>query len=283
MQSHIPRLLAAAACVATLASCSGGSGPSTGTQVAFSVGTRGSTISHLQGALLSDTIGVGADTLVIDSVRMVLRDVRFKRVEDSGCPDDDGTHMSPSGWDGGDHGGEIENGHDGHFDACESFNAGPYLLDLPLGGGVQRTFAVTVDTGTYDQLRVKLHAPSPDSADARDAAFLAAHPEFAGLSTRVFGSYKGTPFLFESRARGRQRIRLEPPIVVADTAASVDVTIRIDLSVWFKDAGGNLIDPSTASPGGVNENLVADNIRSSFHAFRDENHDCHNDHGSDDN
>jgi hypothetical protein len=281
MKSNTPRLVALAACVATLASCSSGSGPSTGTQVTFNVGTKAASASHLQAAFLSDTIGVGNDTLVIDSVKLVLRDIRFKRVEDSGCPDDDSTQMTPTGGDGhhGDDG--FENGHDGHSDACETFNAGPFLLDLPLGGGVERAFAVTVDTGTYDQLRVKLHAPRPDTADAKDVAFLAAHPEFAGLSTRVFGSYKGTPFVFESKVTAKQRIRLNPPIVVADAATSVDVTIKIDISGWFKDAGGNLIDPATANAGGANEETVADNIRDSFHAFQDENHDCHNDHGSD--
>jgi hypothetical protein len=32
----------------------------------------------------------------------------------------------------------------------------------------------------------------------------------------------------------------------------------------------------------TNEQLVKDNIKDSFHAFRDGNHDCHDDDGSDD-
>jgi hypothetical protein len=277
------RRIALLALAGTLSACGSGAGPSTGTQVVFSVGTRAASPGHL--SMLSQTFTVGNDVLVLDSVKLVLRDVRFKRVEDSACPDDGAT---PSGSTSSHDEGEIENGDDGHADACESFNAGPYLLNLPLDGGVEQAFSVTVDTGTYDQLRVKLHAPRTDG-DQKDLDFLAAHPEFSGLSIRAWGTFNGGPqFSFESSVSSRQRIAFIPPISVGDPAApgtpqSVSVTIRIDLSGWFLDANGNLVDPATANPAGANETLVSENIQRSFHAFQDENHDCHNDHGSDDN
>jgi hypothetical protein len=234
----------------------------------------------VRAAFLSDTLASPSDTIVLDKVELVLRDVRFKRVEDSACPDDDSLHASTLGGDGGGNHHGNEDGHDGHADACESFNAGPFLLDLPLGGGVSRAFSITVDTGTYNQLRIKVHKPSTDSADAKDAAFLALHPDFQGVSIRATGTFNGTAFTYTSDLSAEQRIALIPPLTVADSAQNEDVTIKVDVSTWFKDEMGNLVDPGTANSGGQNTQLVRDNIRRSFHAFRDENHDCHDDSGS---
>jgi hypothetical protein len=43
--------------------------------------------------------------------------------------------------------------------------------------------------------------------------------------------------------------------------------------MWFRDAGGSLVDPSTANKGAANENLVKDNIRDSIDAFEDADRD----------
>lgn len=290
MRLNTPRLLALLAITGGLAACSDGTGgPSTGSQVTFNIGTRASDGAPLQ-SFLSDTFTTGGtDTLVLDKVEVVLRDIRFKRVEDSGCPDDDhndSTVTTLMGGDGSHHDGEHgdggdDDGHDGHNDACESFKTGPLLLDLPLGPGVQRAFSVAVDTGTFNELRVKIHAPRTDSADAADVAFLAAHPDFEGVSIRATGTFNGTPFTYTTNLNAKERVRLIPPITVADSMSNVDVTIKVDLAGWFKDAGGNFINPETGNAGGANENVVKDNIKDSFHAFHDGNHDCHNDSGGD--
>ena len=53
----------------------------------------------------------------------------------------------------------------------------------------------------------------------------------------------------------------------------------IDIGTWFRDAGGALVDPSTANSGGANESIVNSHITQSFDAFEDENHDGTDDHG----
>jgi hypothetical protein len=279
------RRLALLGAATTLAACSGGgTSPTAKSQVTFSLSSRPATgASHA--AFLSDTLTGSASTVVLDTVQLVLRDLRFKRVEGSACPDDDSLSagIRHDGGNDGNSGHEGDsNGGDGHEDACESFNAGPFLLDVPLGAGVDRAFAVTVDTGTYDQLRIKVHKPSSDSADAKDAAFLAAHPEFDHVSIRVVGSYNGTPFVFTSDLNAEERIRLIPPIAVADSAQNVDVTVKVDVSTWFSDGAGDFVDPVSGIKGGANDNLVKHNIEASFHAFHDGNHDGHDDDGSDD-
>jgi hypothetical protein len=262
-----------------LAACSGeSSGPSTTGQVTVNIATVAAPgVSH--SSLLTDTVVSGSDTLLLESVQVVLRDIRFKRIDDDAC-DDDGDH--PGGDDDSTH-SIILNSHDDgddDNDACEFSNAGPFLLDLPLGPGVERAFTVPVDTGTYDELRIKVHKPE-DGGDAKDVAFLAAHPEFSQISIRATGTFNGTPFTFESDINAQQRINLIPPITVTDSTLNVDVTIRVETANWFRN-GGMLIDPATANKGGPNANEVRDNIRDSFRAFRDGNHDgCDDDDPSD--
>jgi hypothetical protein len=270
-----------AAGVLLLAACSGESaGPSTNGQVTVNVAT---VAGNGASALLSDTMVSGSDTLLLESVQVVLRDIRFKRLNDDACDDDDSDDHGGNDSLNTVHGGDDD---DDDSDACEFSNSGPYLLDLPLGPGLERAFTVPVDTGTYDELRIKVHKPE-DDGDAKDVAFLNAHPDFRKVSIRATGTFNGTPFTFESDINAQQRINLIPPVTVTDSTLNVDVTIRVEIANWFRKNGA-LIDPATANKGGDNANDVRDNIRDSFRAFRDGNHDgCDDDdpsdgHGGDD-
>jgi hypothetical protein len=276
----LARTALAAGVLLTLAGCSSDTGgPRAAARVAFNVSTSpGAAAPGF--SFVSDTlVGAGPDTLVLDSVQLVLRDIRFKRVEDSACSDDDDDQ-------GDDHSASIHDGDDDNGldddDACESYNAGPYLLDLPLDPGVVKAFSVSVDTGTYDELRIKIHKPE-DDGDPRDANFLAQHPEFADVSIRAVGTYNGTPFAFTTNLSAEQRMNLVPPVLVTTSGTPVDVTIQVDVATWFANGIGGYVDPASATSGGSNEQLVEDNIRTSFHAFHDDDHDGHDDDGDDDN
>jgi hypothetical protein len=258
-----------------LAACSGdSSGPSTNGQVTVNVAT----VASPGGASLrGDTLVSGSDTLLLESVQIVLRDIKFERTND--CDDDhDEDHDLRALSRGGDD--------DDDDDRCEYTNVGPYLLDLPLGPGVERAFTVAVDTGTYDELDVKIHKPE-DNGTARDRAFIAQHPEFHKISIRATGTWNGTPFTFESDINAQQEIDFHPAIVVTDSTLNVDVTMRVDVANWFR-VNGALVNPSTGNKGEANANDVKDNIRDSFRAFRDGNKDgCDDDdpndgHGGDD-
>jgi hypothetical protein len=275
------RLVAAVALTGLLAACSDGSAPTARSQVRFNLSTGAVTGP----AFLSDTIATSTDTLVLDSVQLVLRDIKFQRVNEDACdnedePGDDATtdtvaHTVRMASSLHDDGGEND-GDDGHADACESFNAGPYLLNVPLDTAVVKAFTIAVDTGTFDQVRFRIHKPE-DDGDAKDVAFLAAHPDFNRVSIRVVGSFNGTPFTFITDLKAQERMALVPPLVVADSMQTVDVTIKIDLSHWFSNDAGGLVDPASALQGQPNEDLVKDNIRNSFRAFRDDNRDGEDD------
>lgn len=274
------RLAAVVALTGLLAACSDGSAPTARSQVRFNLATGAATGP----AFLSDTVATATDTLVLDSVQLVLRDIKFQRVNEDACDnenepgDDNGTDSVPHTIrmaslhdDGG-----SDDGDDGHADACESFNAGPYLLDVPLDTAVTKAFTIAVDTGTYEQVRFRVHKPE-ESGDAKDVAFLGAHPDFAGVSIRVAGTFNGQAFTFITDLKAQERMALVPPLVVADSMQNVDVTIKVDVSKWFSNGAGGLVDPNSGLKGEANEDLVKDNIRNSFRAFRDDNRDGEDD------
>lgn len=283
MSRNIRLAAVAVALTGFLAACGDGSAPTTRSQVRFNLATGPA--SGL--AFLSDTFATASDTLVLDSVKLVLRDIKFQRVDEDIC-DDNHDGMDDDGPDSTGHtirmasvhddGGE-DDGDNGEADGCESFNAGPFLLDVPLDASVTKAFTVAVDTGTYKQVRIKIHKPEDDGSDAKDAAFLAAHPEFKKVSIRVVGTFNGQGFTFTTDLNAQQRMDLVPPLVVADSPQNVDVTIKVDVSHWFSNGAGGLVDPGSALKGGPNENLVKDNIRDSFRAFRDDDRDGHDDDG----
>jgi len=245
--SGFAALVLAAACQQTTAPAASGR-----MKVAFSArpapaaaGAAGITSMVAMGA---DTLLSVGDTLVIDTVEVVLRKIELKRVDGSACD----TLMSD----------------EGREDGCEEVEAGPVLVNLPLGDTAAQMFSVNIPVGSYDAVEFQVHVPSGDS---RDQAFVAAHPAFTGSSIRVVGTFNGKAFVFTSALTAEQELELSPPLTVSDTGASA-LTVRADVSKWFLN-GTALVDPSTALAGGANEGLVRDNIRASFRGFHDGNDD----------
>jgi hypothetical protein len=250
-----PVLISVAAIATTLLAACDASGPSSSAQVNFSVATQPAAAAT---AGSSESFTDGSNTLVIDRVQLVLREIELKRIEaTTSCGD---------------------SGHD----ACEQLELGPILLDLPLGaGGAAHSFTVPIAAGSYGEVEFKIHPPSND--DTPDAAFVQAHPEFAGVSIQVDGTFNGVGFTYTSGLSAQEEIELSPPLAVAESATA-DLTLLVDLDRWFRNGAGLLVDPATANAGLANQALVESNIRTTLHAFEDENHDGTDDHhgGADD-
>jgi len=199
-------------------------------------------------------IALGNDTIILRSAELVLREIELKAVEDAACDT------------------IAEN------DNCEEFEAGPVLVSLPLGAtATEAMISVSAPPGQYDKLEFKIHKPGGSD----EAAFIAAHPAFDGVSIRVTGTYSqaGTrsDFTFTSDLDAEQEVELAPPIT-ASAGAATAVTLRVDVASWFLNAGGTaLVDPATANKGQPNEGVVTDRIEASFDAFRDDDHDGHDD------
>jgi len=254
--SRTIRLAGALALAATLGACDSSSGPANqGSAVSLAVATRPSAAvlapggPQLSGAPV--TYDDGTNTLVITQVQMVVKEVELKRSEYPSQCDSTATE-----------------------DQCEELESGPYLLDLPLSGGASSVVTVDVVEGTYDEFEFKIHKPEDNDSNA---AFLAAHPDFDGVSIRVTGTWNGAAFTYESDLNAEQEQDLVPPLVVTATGTA-DFTLFIDIGTWFRTSGNMLIDPSSANKGNPNESVVTSNITQSFETFEDEDHN-----GDDDN
>ncbi len=259
--------IATVAGAALLAAACGDSatGPGSGGQVSLSLtsggdGGGGQSVSASRvGPALSVSQSDGAgNELVMDSVKVVLREIELKRQTHDDCPDD----------------GQSDD------DACEQFEAGIRLLELPLDGGVEQVVTVDAPADTYDELEFEIHKPDDDDPEGRD--FIDENPAFADVSIRVVGTYNGDPFTFTQDLNEDQEVVLDPPLVVEEGADPVNVTLELDVRTWFTEdgtTGGALVDPTTAADGGANENLVEQNIESSIEAFEDDDLDGRDDDG----
>lgn len=201
----------------------------------------------------------GKDTLVISKVKLVLSHVELAQTTGASCDDD----SSAAG--------------------CSEIEKRFVLVDLPTDTAVHTALTTNIPPGTYASLEARLRVPrTSDNPDA--AAFLAAHPELAGANVRVEGTFKGQPFVYLGAVDTRFELAFSPPIIV--DASGANVTVHVDVTTWFRDSAGALIDPVSANAGGTNAALVATNIRRSLRAVRDDERDGkdhageHGEHGS---
>jgi hypothetical protein len=202
----------------------------------------------------------GTNTLVLEEVQLVVREVELEGDDDE-CEEDS------------DDSGDSED----DSDDCEEFEAGPFLVDLPLDGQVETILAIDVPAGTYDELEFEIHKPEDD-----DQGFVNDNPAFAEISIRVRGLFNGEPFEFTQDLDEEQEVELSPPLVVEDGAQPTNITLAVDVATWFVGPDGKLIDPSTANDDGPNEGIVEDNIQDSIEGFEDEDEDGEDDHDDDD-
>jgi len=249
MLSHrliFPSLLLAVACGTGTGPSDAGSG-----MVRLTVAT-GAGAAPSGPALASESYSLGGTTIEFTRVSLVLREIELKRTESSTtCFDDSAA--------GGSH------------DDCEEFETGPILLELPLDGSPDQVVTIEADTGTYRELEFEIHKPEDDGS--RGQAFLAQHPDFKGVSIRAEGHWNGTPFVFITDLGAEQELDLVPPLRV-EAAGSTTLTLKVDLRAWFLNQSASaFVNPATANKGQPAEGLVRDNIRRSFDAYEDEDHD----------
>src|SRR6266566_1709700 len=197
MRNHLTTFCVIASTLA-LGACTEGVGSRGIAPVSLALSSAVSAAAQAGG---SETFTDGSNTLVISSVEVVLRKVELKRAdaaEPAGCA------MSTSGITASD-GGECGEQND-------ELEAGPVLVDLPLGG-IERTFTADVPSGTFDALEFQIHKLS-NAGDAADQDFLKAHPDFAGISIRVKGTFNGADFTYTSDLSVGEEVRFDPPVVV---------------------------------------------------------------------
>lgn len=148
---------------------------------------------------------------------------------------------------------------------------GPLLIDVKgdsLSGALLQLATANVPAGTYDKLKIDVHraqAPAPASFDDLMKQ---------NASVLLEGDVDGQAFTFASGLEAE--LEHEGQFTLGDAAAS-NITLDLDASQWFKAADGSRLDPRDASA----RSAIEANIRASFGAFEDDNHDGMEDQGDD--
>ena len=168
--------------------------------------------------------GTANDTLIITSVKVVLKNVRLRKADAAECVDS----IAPAG---DDHEARERSG-------CARLDLGPMLVDVPLSAGDTAALSAKVPAGSYRSAKFLLHRLRLGrEATAQDSAIVTANPEMLGASVRVAGTYRDTAFVFYSRASAEIKFLFEPPLVVsADSPDNITVNLRPTL--WFKSRSG---------------------------------------------
>lgn len=261
--------LLAIMCALTLGllGCDGSSlsGPSPSAEVApvsvsFAVGSGTATKAAVADKTITDSAG---NTLRLDQVELVLREVEFDRAN--------GSENCSSG--------------DDSDNDCEEVESGPLLVSLPLESGDP---TVVIDTllpvGTWKE--VEFDVRKLDLDDPSDSTFLAENNFPPNVSIRAQGSYtpaggSAQDFTFTSALEAEREIEFEPPVeVTAD--ATTNITFSVQLTTWFRQQDSTLVDPQKADDDGPFEELVESNIEASIEGFEDNDQDGKDDDGSDD-
>lgn len=244
------------AAVLVLAACSDSSGPDGGLKrvtLSFSANSQSAAAVRTASFRSSPSALMVAGTggvLIINRVQLVLSELELERAGIAGCDGDDD-------------------------DLCEGeeLEFGPMLVDFPVNGTLTTPVSVEIPAGRYTELEYEIEAP--ESGESGVSAFLAANPGFQGVSIRVEGTFNGEPFIYVTDLEAEVELEFAPPLEIGADASNI--TVNADMSRWFLDASGRVIDPNTANRGGTNESLVENNIESSFSAFDDDDRDGHDD------
>ncbi|NNG16948.1 MAG: hypothetical protein HKM89_10745 [Gemmatimonadales bacterium] len=253
-ERRIPRM-GLLALIAGLAACS--SEPNSDPVVSFNLATRSAAPAvAAYGRPSFEIYTLGSTTIDFTSVRVAFSEIELERAEstiecDVATIDDDD---------------------------CEEIELAPRILDLPLAPGASRTISVSVSPGTYDEIEFRVEKLGDESDES---ALVAANPEFDGVSVRVEGTYDDgsgpVPFVFTNDLDVEQELDLATPLTV-DATGGADLTLYVDIGTWFlNQAGDGYVDPAQANKGGQHESDVKDNIKQSFDAFEDDDHDGQSD------
>lgn len=206
----------------------------------------------VSGGALMKTEGVtspaAVDSIKITRARFVLRDIKFKTVEEDSM----------------------------------NFKSSPMVLELDLTGTMQSVGVSNVRFATYRRIEFDVHRVEAkdltglSQADsAKFADFLAGEKYSVIIDGTVYKTgQSGQAFTYRSKIDARQKVDLTPNLVVTEASPTVNATIMISSANWFTGTGA-LVDPTdTNSEGIINENL-----KNSIKVFKDNDKDGSKDGG----
>jgi len=176
---------------------------------------------------------IGADAIVLDTVKILLRDIKFRQAA-----------------------GDSSN-----------VKVGPIVVKLNLNGTPTEFAAANVVAGNYSKIKFRLHKPE-DADLISDPEFKSGISGDQRFSVIVKGKFNGTPFIYYSTKTATQEMNLKSAInITADV--KTNVTLSVDVNNWF-NRGLLVLDPTNTANKNDIDNNIKDSFKK---AFRDNNKD----------
>ncbi len=236
--------LVALVLLSTLAACGDSTGPGD-SEAQLDLGMRSGLSGWLTGPS-NDMLQISASpfegtngTLELDEVWLIISEFELKRAGSVVDCDDDGD--------------------------CESFEAPPTLVQLPLDSTVVPQLSVAIPEGQYDQLELNVEDLEFDEEGEDESAIAAvlaearaAHPDWpSGASMLLAGSFTpsgGDPVSFRTFVEAEIEVQLDlvPPL---DAAGVVSMNVVIVPSAWVERSNGTVFDLSAWDYGTTGELL----------------------------
>ncbi len=176
---------------------------------------------------------IGSDPIVLDTVKILLKDIKFRQAT-----------------------GDSSN-----------VKVGPMVVYLNLNGIPTEFAAGIVIAGDYDKIKFRLHKPD-DNEIISDPEFIAGSTGELRYSVIVKGKYYGVPFIYKSTKTATQEVNLKNYVHLTNDVKT-NVTLSVDVNSWFyKDA--LVLDPNNTANRNDIDNNIKDSFKK---AFRDSNKD----------
>lgn len=167
----------------------------------------------------------GADTLVVRSAELVVREIIMRR---------------------------------------DTLQVAPVRLRLPLGSDTIALTPAAAPAGTYRALRFEIYPPTAERDGAFVASHPELTGSSVRVTGTLSRAGAQRPFVYGLDFNEVQEFSLDPVLVVSN-GATPTLLLSVGVARWFLNADSTaLIDPATAGPSGPNAAQVRDNVRMSF-------------------
>ena len=145
---------------------------------------------------------------------------------------------------------------------------GPFAIIINLVGAVTAVAAGNIPAGTYDRVKFELHK-ADQNEDLPDPDFRTGPGGNERYSGIIIGRFNGVRFVYRVHSTINESMSINPPIVIADSVGTANVTLVVNPTLWFKNNGAYL-DPNSSA----NESQIENSIKDSFkRAMKDHNKD----------
>jgi len=171
----------------------------------------------------------GGALVTVDEVKLLLKTIKFTRVED---------------------------------DEALDFRSEMVAVTLDLGGAANSVAVADLPPDSYKRITFVIHKPE-ETEPIPDPEFRDGPSGNQRYSVIIRGTADGEPFELKIRESIQQRLELEPPLVVEEGSGAIKVTLLADVEAWFVAEDGQPLDPRREDDA----DEIADRIEDTFRAL----------------